>query len=182
VRFPRRTSPPPEVREVLPRGQKLLAYATTHKGEWLLGTRDYLVVARPEAMVDEPDRRVSGAGTAELIPWQAVERADWDNQTDRLRLVQVAEYGEPMPLHSFAVDDPTLLLQLIRERVTASVVLVRRFDVEGRRGLSVVARRPPSGGEITWAYELDEGVDPADPVVRTAMERALAAAQDELGM
>ena len=50
---------------------------------------------------------------------------------------------------------------MVRERVTASVVLQRRVVVRGKQGLFVVARRAPNGdGAITWAYELDAGSTP----------------------
>ncbi|MGH3444367.1 MAG: hypothetical protein ACRDPB_03235, partial [Nocardioidaceae bacterium] len=76
---------------------------------------------------------------------------------------------------------PGELLALVRERVTASVVLQRRVRLSGRRGLSVIARRPPAGGVIAWAYRFDPGVDPDDPQVRAVAEEGLRAAAEELG-
>jgi hypothetical protein len=71
---------------------------------------------------------------------------------------------------------------MVRERVTASVLLQRRVVVRGRSGLTVIARRAPRGpGDITWAYDFDPGVDPADPLVAQAAEEGLRAAQEELG-
>ena len=62
------------------------------------------------------------------------------------------------------------------------MLLQRRVDVRGRRGLTVIARRPPRGsGEITWAYELDPGLDPTDPDVTRAAEEALRAARQDVG-
>jgi hypothetical protein len=55
--------------------------------------------------------------------------------------------------------------------------------VQGKRGLLVIARRSPAGGgELTWAYEFDRGVDPDDPAVRRAAEAGLRAARSEIGM
>ena len=55
------------------------------------------------------------------------------------------------------------------------------MPLDGRRGLRVVARRAPAGDrEVTWVYEFDEGVDPADPAVRAVAEDALAAARAEV--
>ena len=46
----------------------------------------------------------------------------------------------------------------------------------------VIGRRPPRGdGEISWACEYDEGVDPDDPTVRLVVDEALAVAQGEVG-
>ena len=157
-------------------GERVLAHAVVRDGTWLLGTREALVVVAP---LDKLGTR--SAGTIRL-PWEQVETADWDRDEDLLRVAEVGTFGVPRPVHHFTVPEPGLLLQLIRERVTASVLLQRRVVVSGTRGLMVVARRPPTGrGEITWAYEFDEGVDPDDPVVREAAVRGLRSAQEELG-
>jgi hypothetical protein len=49
--------------------------------------------------------------------------------------------------------------------------------------LFVLARRGPDGsGGISWAYELDDGLDPEDPEVRRLAELGLRAAAEELGL
>jgi hypothetical protein len=151
-------------------GERVLAGTVAVDGTWLIGTRDALVVLPP-------------AGEPVRIPWEQVERADWDREASRLVVTEVGRFGRPRPEHRVVIEEPGLLLDLVRERVTASVVLQRRVVVAGRRGLFVVARRAPHrGGEITWAYEFDSGVDPADPGVRAAAEQGLKAAQEELGL
>jgi len=153
----------------LGRGEKVLSGTVTRDGSWLLGTRDALLVVRPEG------------GTR--IPWERVERANWNRDEERLHVVEVGRFGVVRPSYTFELDEPGVLLQLIRERVTASVVLQRRVTLEDKRGLSVIARRPPRGErEITWAYEYDEGVDPDDPAVIAAAERGLLEAAEELGL
>jgi hypothetical protein len=149
----------------------VLASVETVDGTWLVGTRDAFHVV-PEA------------GTAGLaLPWERVQRADWDNDTATLTVEPLEDYGQPVTPLTFELAEPVLLLELVRERVTASVLLQRRVEIERRRGLSVVARRAPSGrGEVSWSYELDAGVDPADPRVIAAAEAALAEAQESLGL
>ena len=152
----------------LRRGEKPLAHASTTDGSWLLGTRDALVIVEPAETI--------------RVPWERVETADWDREAERLRVAEVGEFGRVRPVHTFTVSDPGQLLSMVRERVTASVLIQRRVVVEGRRGLTVIARRPPQGdGDITWACEYDAGVDPQDPAVREVADRAVRAAQDELG-
>jgi hypothetical protein len=152
----------------LVRGDRVLAHAAADDGSWLLGTRDALVVVEPVETI--------------TIPWERVETADWDQDADRLRVVQVVDFGLVRPVHVFAVPEPGSLLAMIRERVTASVLLQRRVPVSGRKGVLVIARRPPRGrGEITWALEFDPGVDPDDPLVREAAAAGLRTVQDELG-
>jgi hypothetical protein len=167
----RDAAPPADVvaRAGLPDGERVLAATSARDGRWLLATRRRLVVVPPD-------------GPVETVGWEQVEAADWSRDEDRLRVSQVGEYGERRPVHEFVLDEPGKFLALLRERVTASVVLQRRVVVRGKQGLFVVARRVPDTGEITWAYELDAGVDPDDPEVRRLAELGLQAAAEELGL
>ena len=148
--------------EVAP-GERLLAWTTAADGTVIGGTRDAIYL---------PDR----------LPWERVEAAGWDSDTSTFRLREVGVWGEPRQEHAFAIDEPGRLVQLVRERVTASVVLQRHVPVNGRRGVRVIARRAPGRHEEpSWAYEFDEGVDPADPEVRRLAAEAMVIAREELG-
>jgi hypothetical protein len=155
------------VRAGLPRGEKVLAHARSRDGDWLLGTRARLVVVRPDDVV--------------AMPWEEVEDAAWDQEDSRLRVVGIGEYGRPRPTYSFEMEEPALLLQLLRERVTASIVLQRRVPVRGRLGLTVIGRRSPVGGPVQWMHAYDAGLDPHDPEVVAIADLALAQARAELG-
>ena len=165
MRSVRRTRPPVEVGK----GERLLAWAPVAGGGWAAGTRDALYLE------------------GHRLPWEQVQTADWDRDEGRLRVSEVGTWGEPRPLHTLtipatAAKDADRLLQLLRERVTASVLLSRHVPVTGRRGVRIVARRAPSGrSDVQWLYEYDEGVDPDDPFVRAAAETALEAAQADVG-
>jgi hypothetical protein len=166
VRAARRARPDIQVAA----GERLLAWAPLVDGGWVAGTRDalYLLESR--------------------VPWEQVQSADWDRDQGRLRVSEVGTWGEPRPEHTMTIPDSAAkeadrLLQLVRERVTASVLLSRHVPVSGRRGVRIVARRAPSGrSEVQWLYEYDEGVDPGDPFVRAAAETALAGAQADVGL
>jgi hypothetical protein len=115
------------------------------------------------------------------MPWEQVEAADWDRETSVLRITGVGSWGERRPEHAFTIDEPGRLLELVRERVTASVVLQRHVALQGRRGVRVIARRAPRGDQpLQWVFEYDEGVDPDDPFVQHAAAEALAAARGEV--
>jgi hypothetical protein len=160
-------TPPPRVD--LPRGERVLASATAADGTVLVGTRDAFYVVR-----DGATRRVA---------WEHVEAAGWDRDTDTFRLSEVGTWGEQRPVHTATIDEPGRLLELVHERVTASVVLQRHVSLGRRRGLRVIARRAPSGtGGVQWVYEYDEGVDPDDPEVRAAARDALELAQRDVGL
>ena len=148
--------------EVAP-GERLLAWTTTVDGIVIGGTRDALYL---------PER----------LPWEQVEAADWDSESATFRVREVGSWGRPHVEHEFTFEEPGRLLQLVRERVTASVVLQRHVPIRGKRGVRVIARRAPGRhDDLSWVYEFDEGVDPDDPEVRRLAAEALVAAREELG-
>jgi hypothetical protein len=69
----------------------------------------------------------------------------------------------------------------VRERVTASIVLQRRVPVDSKLGLTVIGRRSPVGGPVSWMHSYDAGLDPDDPVVGLVADQALAQARAEVG-
>lgn len=153
----------------LPRGERVLAWARATGGSVVAGSRDAFHARDPE-------------GGALRIAWEQVEAADWDQETSVLRVSEVGAWGSARPEHTWTFEDTGRLLELVRERVTASVLFQRHVTVSGRRGLRVIARRAPSGGsDVQWVYEYDEGVDPSDPEVRSVAAAALAQAREQLG-
>ena len=156
----------PEV--ALPRGERLLAWCAAADGTVLAGSREalYLDAASTDSV---------------RLPWEQVETASWDRDDDLLTITEVGEWGRPRPEHAYPITveaEPERLLGLLRERVTASIVLQRHVPISGRRGVHVIGRRPPTGDhEITWLYEFDPRIDPADPVVLANAREALRAAQ-----
>ncbi|MEZ5097514.1 MAG: hypothetical protein R2731_16315 [Nocardioides sp.] len=139
-------------------------------GSALVGSRDALYL------------RAGPSGDARRLPWEEVEAADWDHDSRLLRVTEVGRWGERRPVHRVVLDEPGRLLELVRERVSTSVLLHRHVAVSGRRGVRVIARRAPRGDQpISWFFEYDEGVDPDDPVVRLAAEDALETARRDLG-
>ncbi len=174
VRLPRRRNRlrlPSEVERALPLmpGESVLAAASDNSDRWYVGTARALLV---------PD----GAGWLRL-PWEAVERANWDRDSEQLVVVGTADFGEPEPTYRATLGDPERLLQLIRERVTASIVVKFFQPVQGRRGITVSGRRSPhSDDELVWSVLVDPGLDERSEQVRTAAARALAAARAEVGI
>lgn len=173
-RFGRRRAEQPPLPVVA--GERVLAWASGPDGVAAGGTRGALLVRRP----GEPDLR---------LPWQEVEAADWDAEGEVLRVVEVGTFGSVRPEHHLRLDDPGRLLQLVRERVTASIVLQRHVPVRDGKGVTVLGRRAPAGsvgstGEdagLAWFHRYDPGIDPEDPVVRRAADAATAAARVEVG-
>ncbi len=156
---------PLDVREAVGR-PRALAACRDDGGGWLVGTRDALI------HVAESERR---------WPWEQVLRAEWDQESEQLTVVPVGDFGHPVEQVILELHDASDLLTLVRERVSASIVLQRWVTVSGKRGFQVFARRPPSGGRLVWAFELDEGVDPQAPDVQELLDQALREAQESLG-
>jgi hypothetical protein len=152
------------------KGEKVLAWSSSADGQILAGTRDAFYA-------------VDDDGEALRVPWEQVEAAEWDSEAGVLRVAQVGTWGEQRPVHAYTLGDPLRLLQLVRERVTASVVLQRHVAIEGRRGVRVIARRAPRGDQpVQWVYEYDEGIDPSDPAVRRVAAELLATARADTGL
>jgi hypothetical protein len=145
-------------------GERLLAWASVAGSDGAVGgTRDALYL---------PER----------IPWEEVASADWDQDESTLTVVEVGVFGEPRPTHVVRLERAPRLLQLVRERVTASIALQRHVTVRGRKGVRVLARRAPGRhGPLAWFVEYDDGLDPSDPEVEAVVAEALAAARADVG-
>jgi len=149
-------------------GERVLAGAVDSGGGWTVGTDRALHVSM-------------GDGWSR-VPWERIDRASFDDDTGRLEVVEAADFGEPEPTHRLALAEPQRLLDLVRERVTASMLLTRTVPVPGSRGVKVVARRSPTGGPVEWSFWLDNGLRPDDPHVWAAIASGQAAAISELGL
>jgi hypothetical protein len=179
MRFVRRPELPDGAREAVDRREGVLAWAEAVDGTWVVATRVALVLASP-----------SPAPAAVRLPWETVHRADWDQESATLTVERVQDYGRPVSRHVVGLASPGAVLDVVRERVTASVVLQRRVDLGRRRGFTVIARRPPSDNALPgsappglrWAFEFDPGVDPDDPTVASVADQALREAQESLGL
>jgi hypothetical protein len=160
---------PADMRRRLPLqpGESVLAAARDRDGRWYAGTARALLVP------DHDDWR--------RLPWENLERATWDRDNDQLIVVETADFGEPEPTYRAALTEPQRLLELIRERVTASIVVKVFEPVQGKRGVTVSGRRSPhSDDQLAWSVLIDPGLDETSEPVRAAARRAFDAARSEL--
>ncbi len=146
-----------------------------------------LAWAHAMTMLDQGSEAITIGGSRDAfylpgrVPWEQIKAADWDQESEVLRVSELGEWGLPRRVYEFTLTDPGRLLQLVRERITASVVLQRHVPIAGKRGVRIVARRPPGrSAEVSWFFEYDQGVDPEDPVVALAASEALAIAQADV--
>ena len=149
-------------------GEHPLAWAGDGGDRWYVGTHLAL--------------HICAEGECRRLPWEAVERAEWDRDSEHLEVVELADFGTLRPTHRAALREPERLLQLVRERITASVVMSHFVAVEGRLGITVVGRRAPhSDGPLLWSVVVDRHLDETSPLVTAAAEEGLAHARAEVG-
>lgn len=197
----------------LPAGERALAWAdvgaeSTRTGEaaatgahWI-GTASALYLPAPtsdtggdpggdaggDAGGDTSGDGVGGGGDtgdvgAVRVPWTRIEQADWEESTQRIRVRELAGFGEVAPVHTERLLGADRLLQLVRERVTAALVHSQLVPSRGGGSFRVMARRSGEpGAELVWSVELPPGADPADPRVTGEAAAALAAVRTQLGV
>jgi hypothetical protein len=151
----------------LARGERVLA-ATETAGGWLVATdRALWLPALPDGH----------------LAWTLIDSARWDSDAQLLTIRRATAVGERTTPVLIGLPSPSGVLDIIRERVTACVVMSRTVQMEGRRGFTLVARRAPWAPQepLAWDVRLEAGVDPSDPVVSEAVSQALRDARAEVG-
>lgn len=155
-----------------------LPLVSLEKGERVLVAREAAsgwVVATTRA-VWLPDR----AGLSR-VGWESVDGASWDQESSVLVVRESGAVGSRPRAWSVRMDDHRDLLLLIKEQVRATIVASRRVTVDARRGVTLVARRPPGSNDLTWAVSVDPGVDVGDEAVRSLVDARLQELRAELG-
>lgn len=150
-------------------GERVLATAATPTGTMIATTRRLMLPGAADA-AGEP-------GVA--VEWSEVETAAWDRDDQTLVITLVSGTGERPRRRRVAIDEPGRLLDVVRERVTASVIISRRVAISGRQGVRVTGRRTWRD-EIVWSATLDAGVDLDDPMVRQRVDDAVALVRSEV--
>ncbi|HEY8790906.1 MAG TPA: hypothetical protein VIM10_17505, partial [Actinopolymorphaceae bacterium] len=146
-------------------------------GRWWVATHDALVM--PGA----------GSAPARQVPWEEIDKAEWDRDSARFSLLIV---GAPAPVHTRfeSADD---LLTVLRERVTTSVVAVRTIPLDDAAVVArvggilpgdaiVTVRRRSADRSLFTQVAFSEPLDPDRPEVRLAGEATAAMARSELGV
>ena len=87
-----------------------------------------------------------------------------------------------MPPSQWVFREPTRLLETVRERVQASVVLTQELALGTRRTGRVVIRQDLASGEMVEQVLLGRGVRPDDAGVQDAVDGALAYLREQVGL
>lgn len=124
-------------------GERVLAHAADPDGRPLVATdRALLLQRQPPTYSRLPWHELLRASYADDVLTVFLVSAD-DGRTGRLR-IPIAEHGR--------------LPEVVRERITATVVLDQHLPLRGRKGVHVVARRRAGGEDLDWAYVVDDGL------------------------
>jgi hypothetical protein len=122
--WPKREKLPTELALVIPRGQKVMAWARV-SGGFLAVTSESLI------NVDTHETNV--------IPWGYALQARWESPLLSVT-VQTNPQSEPAQM-SWLIQEPGLIPVAVRDRVTAAVVIDQFREVEGVGRVLFIARR-----------------------------------------
>lgn len=154
---------PAQVRAVpLEPGEHRVAWALTPAGEAVVATGAGL--------------HLPGRG---LLAWTSVERAVWRRPVLAVREVAEVE-GDGAAYDVELVGDGDLP-EVVRARVTASVVWTSHSRLQPAGGVRVVGRRQPGLEVLAWQLVYDRGTDLQDPLVRAQAEQVLLTARRTVG-
>jgi hypothetical protein len=165
----RRPRLPPQVLEALglTPGERVLASAATAGGAHVVATDRALFLPLRDGY-----RRVG---------WEEVDKAGWDDEQRLLWLVETAPLGSRPRQFGEHLEAPGSLIDVVRERVNAAVVVSQQVPVVGERGVRVVGRRTPGSDRLTWTVAVDPGVDVSRPEIHAAVEAAVAHVREQVG-
>ena len=150
----------------LDKGERVLVAREASSG-WVVATTRALWLPDREALT--------------RVGWESVDAASWDRDSSVLVVHEASAVGSRPRRWSLRMEDHRDLLLLIKEQVRATIVASRRVSVDGTRGVTLVARRPPGSNRMTWAVSVDDGVDVGDERVRSLIDARMHEMKAELG-
>lgn len=146
-------------------GERVLASAASD-GRAVIATDRRLLVPSPEGH--------RGVG------WETIDRATWNNEDDLMTITETSPVGSRPRQYRLRVEDAGRLLDVVREQVTASIVISRYVLIEGRQGVRITGRRRHGRGTLSWVVAVDHGLSIDVPEVRSQIEAAVTAVRAEV--
>lgn len=161
---------PPGLSPELGRKERRLAVAQDdHTGDWIVLTSFRIVVLAEDGTV-QVDR-----------PWHDVDTGAWDPDTFTLGLSWVGS-TRGLQWQVRRRTGPGRIPEVFRERVSASVVLVREVDLGPRRSARVTIRKVLSSRELVDQVLLGRGAHRQDGELAAAVEEARRGLRDQVGL
>jgi hypothetical protein len=148
-------------------GERVLGVATTTDGSTIVATNLSVFVPTQSGH--------------HRIGWEQVDKAGWDRAEETLWVLETAQLGARPHRWRVHIDDPGPVIDLVRERVNATVIVSQHVPLAGERGVRVVGRRPPGTDQLLWSVAVDPGIDVTDPRLRRMIEEAVAGVRRQIG-
>jgi hypothetical protein len=126
------------------------------------------------------NRAVYLESATERIPWDRINKAQWDEPM--LELVVLDGDGQPSRLVRVPLEQANGVPAAVHAQVVQSVIASERLDLGGGAGAVATARRNLDADSIWWSVVFDGGLDHADPALRSRADDALAALRGSLGV
>ncbi len=148
----------------LGRRPAILAWAPTADG-WVVGLSGAMLLGDGESW--------------RSFPWHRVATGQWDSQGGRLTWLDADGVA-----HEAVLEGGGRFADLFNERVSASVVISRRVELEPGQYVTLALRRnlEPGVDETAWQALPGPGVDPRNPATQARIDQELAAAEADFGL
>ncbi len=130
-----------------------------------------VVVATDQALYLDPAQR---------LPWMDISRASWEEPFLELTLTPGTMMRNAPGRIRSRIEDARDLPRAVNAKVTESVVVSERIELDTGVVAQFVARR--DNDAIVWSVIFESGADPRDPALRASADRALAELRDALGI
>lgn len=159
--------PPAAVTGAVLRGHErlLAAVRIEPQGSWVLATSHAMAQVGPDGI------------PAWRRPWHEVDAASWSRDTSTLTVTWV-DASRPV---RWPLDDEPLFLQVVRERVQASVVVAEDVALPDRRTFRAAIRQDLSSGALLEQVVHGRGYTPG-PDAETAAAVAFSRLREQVGM
>ncbi len=144
------------------------------------GERMLASAAGPGGSVVATDRALlfPAGGDVRRVPWHTLATALWEDEESTLVLVELA--GDAVT--RIVLEEPRRVPEVVRERVTASIVMSSHVALVGSAGVWIMARRRPGTDEPLWQLRFDAEVPQDDPGIRARAEEAVAELRSRTGI
>jgi hypothetical protein len=115
------------------------------------------------------------------LGWDDVDQVLWDDERHTLTLTRAGlEESSPVVLRLPPRSVP--LVELARERVSATTLARAPLLSGGRVCGWLIARRPPGSDRVRWVLALRDATAAGDPALKSCVSGAIAALEADLGL
>lgn len=181
---------PAQVNELVPKGERLMAWAT---GPDRVDGEPTVVVATDKSFI--------APGYLGPISWTDLARAEWSDTL--LEVVTLKGLQGLEPPVRINLDEPGSVPQVVWERIESRIILQRHIELDGKQGARIIAKRsdrtPEPQAETTnqlesvgspetdeepvdWLVVFDAEIDASDPKIRARVDEALEAIKASTGL